>query len=118
MIFAFVLLAVIALCAMILTATILLTATDMRRALRRVTSILPEAEEALKKTNRSLSHVQRILGRANVATQRVDHVVAQACDAASEALQRVTQLKTHVSGFFQEHAGNGARGEPRHRRGK
>ena len=117
MFFELVLLAVIALCAVILTATLLVTASDMRRVLRRVTLILPEAEEALRQTNRSLTHLRKLLTHANSASQRVEAVVHQACDAASDALERVNAVKDRVMDFLSGHAGNGAGVGPRRRRG-
>ena len=97
-------LAVLSVCAITLTFTMLMTTAELRRALRQM--------------NHSLGQLQRLLGRAGRTAERVDSVVQQACKAASGALERFARVKEHVEEFFHGHGGNGAGAGPRRRHGE
>ena len=96
-------LGVLCVCAVIVTATMLLIAVDLRRTLRQA--------------NRTLARLQRILVHATHASRRIDAVVEQACAAASGALHRLSGVRERVVNMLQRHAGNGSGLGPRRRRG-
>jgi hypothetical protein len=109
------LLGVMSLCLIGMTATLVRLTCDVRRTLRRVDLVLPEAR-------RSLQHVRRLLTRTSRATQHVEAVIHAACDTVSGALGRVGLWKDQVQAAVSRYvgnAGNGAGAGPRrhHRRG-
>jgi len=112
-------LGVISACALAMTATMVWTARDMRRALRRVNAILPSAEQALRDVHRALHHVRRLLTRADQASRRVEIIVHQACDTAEDVVERVSALKQQAQHSLGKWLGNGAGAGPRrhHRKG-
>ena len=92
-------------CAVAMTVTMVWTARDLRRTLRRVNTILPTAEKALRDVHQALDHVRRLLTRADRATRHVETVVHQVCDTAEHTVHKWL--------------GNGAGADPRrhHRSG-
>jgi hypothetical protein len=114
-----VLLGVIAACAVTATACILTTARDLRAALRRLHTVLPEAEGTLRETRHALRQARRLLARGDNASRHVEAVVLRACEAASEALERLGRMRAAAAHLFHARTRNGAGAEPRpnHRRG-
>ena len=109
------LLGVISLCLIVMTITVVRLTCDVRRTLRRVNLMLPEAR-------RSLQHMRRLLARTNRATQQVEAVIHAACDTASGALAQVGLWKDRAQAAVSRYIGNGghaAGAVPRrhHRRG-
>ena len=113
------LLGVIAGCAVAATACLLTTARDLRAALQRLQTVLPEAEGALRESRHALRQARRLLARGDNASRHVETVILRACEAASEALERLGQMRTAATHLFHARTRNGTRAEPRpnHRRG-
>lgn len=99
------LLGVISVCLMVMTVTLVVTARDVRRTLRRMHVTLTEAHQVLARTRR--------------ITRHVDAVVQKGCAVALQVLDPVLALKDRAQAFLEahvgNHAGNGARSEPRRR---
>ena len=107
------LLGVIAACAVAATACILMTARDLRAALRRLNTVLPEAEGTLRETRHALRQARRLLARGDNASRHVEAVILRACEAASEALERLGHVREAATHLFTMRTGNGTRAEPR-----
>jgi hypothetical protein len=106
------------LCLLILTGTVVLTAWELRRTLRQLRAVLPDAETALHEVARSLRHVRRLAVRADVVSQDVETVVHRLCGVAGDALMRVQQFADRVRANWSKQGHNGAGAEPRrHHRG-
>lgn len=99
------LLAVIAACAMVLTATWLFMARDVR--------------EAVQETRQAMRQARRLLARGNNATRHVEAVVIRACEAAAGAVERFGRVRHAARHIFIGKGRNGAGSGPRfhHRRG-
>jgi hypothetical protein len=91
------LLGLICACLLLLTATALLLAHDLRRTLRQVSVLV-------RHSNQAVTGARRILARAEVATGRINRIVAQACAAAEGAMGGLTKLLGNGNG-----AGEGPR---------
>jgi hypothetical protein len=113
------LLGVIAVCTVALTACVWTTARALRAALRRLDTVLPEAAHVLREARHALRQTRRLLARGDNAGRHVEAVVLRACEAASDALERLTRVREAATHLFAARTGNGTRGEPRpnHRRG-
>lgn len=112
-------LVVISGCAVAMTVTMVWTTRDIRRTLRRVNTVLPSADRALREVHRALDHVRRMLMRADQASRRVETIVQQACDTAEDTVQRFSALKDRAEHSLGKWLGNGTGAEPRrhHRNG-
>ena len=107
------------LCLVATTLTIMVTARDVRQTLRRANAMLPDAQQTLSEARHSLQTLHRIFKGATQAAEHVEVVVHQACESASDTLDRLAVLKGRVGGFWTEQFGNGTRAEPRrHHRGR
>lgn len=95
-------------CAITMTATLLATATELRRTLRRLNSMLPQCEAALRQAN-------ALLTRTNHATRDIERLIRQATDAARGWIQQAVDLKRRAHAFMTERLWNGHRAgaEPR-----
>ena len=102
-------------CLVSLTITVILTAVEVRRTLRRVNAILPEAERALQEAHQAFRHSRRVLAGAARTTQYVETVAQQLCEAITDALNRITFLRNRAAAWITGHLGNGAGEEPRSR---
>lgn len=110
------LLGLIGACLAALTFTIIWLAWNFHQTLRRLDALLNAATPAIREARRSLQELRRILEKTHHATRTVDNMVQQACDAASEALERVADWTGKARSLWKpSHRTNGARGEPRHR---
>jgi hypothetical protein len=111
------LLGVIACCALLMTFTVVSVAAQFRRALSRLERILPEAQRALHEAQGALRQSRKLLSRGENAGRHVEAVVLRACDVATEALERLSQMREAAAHLFTLRTRNGARGVPRaHRR--
>jgi uncharacterized protein YoxC len=113
-----ILLAISNICLIILAVVAIGTALDLRATLRRVNSVLPDAEAALKEARHMLHRTRQIAQRGDLAAKRVATVIHQACDAVGGVLEQITPLKQSVEQMFFRRHKNGAGSEPRrhHRR--
>ena len=107
-----ILLGMTSVCLLVATAALIVAVAELRGTLRRVNRVLPEA----RATFRELHH---LLGRANSASRHIEAVVHHACEAASDALDRVSHFGGDAERFFTKRFGNGAGAGPRrhHRSG-
>ena len=117
---AMLLLSLATLCLVVVTVTIVTTAAELRGTLRRLDALLPDAGMALRELRRSGRHVRQLLTRANMATRSIEGVILRACEAASEALERVALFKASAQQFWAARFGHEAGAGPRshHRNGK
>ena len=107
------LLLIVIACVLAMTITIVLTAREFRRTLRRVNAILPGADRAIRETHQSLEQVRRLLTKTNHASAHIEAVIHQACDAASDTLRRFMRVKEQAQALWSARFGNGAGAEPR-----
>ena len=107
-------------CLVVVTVTVVMTAAQVRSTLRRLDALLPDAGEALRELRRSGRQVRQILTRTNMATRSVEGIILRACEAASEALERVALFKESAQQFWSARFSHGAGSGPRshHRNGK
>ena len=99
-----ILLAVIAACALVLTATWLAMARDVRGA--------------VQETRFAMRQARRLLARGDSATKHVETVVIQVCEAAADAVEQFSQVRKAARHLFNGNGRHGARSGPRahHRR--
>ena len=97
------LLAVIAACAVVLTATWLLMARDV--------------QDAVRETRRAMRQARRLLVRGDNATRHVESVVIRACQVAAGAIAQLSDVRNAARHLFNGNGRHGARIGPRaHRR--
>ena len=101
------LLFVIAVCAVIMTSTLVGTARDLRRMIRRADRLLPGGRRVLQVAGRTLLQAQRIVERADGVAQRVQRVCEQVCDAAGGAVEQEEGLTERAQRSFGRWFGNG-----------
>ncbi len=111
-------LALIGACLVVMTITTVMVASDLRRTLRGLNTLLPKFETVAKDARQVLAGARRVVARADRATQQVEQVVQRACATAGETMERVMGLKAQAETFVSKWFGNGARSEsrPRYRR--
>ena len=106
-------------CLVLLTFTVLVTAGELRRTLRRLNAMLPETAQAVHDARRMFRQGRRLLARADAAAGRVEAVLQQACDAATDVLGAIGRFKTRTQTLWTKRFGNGAGADPRrHHRGR
>ena len=111
------LLGIMAVCLVAITVTIMLTAQELRRTLRRVNALLPGTDRALRDVQDSLRQTHQLLTMTTGTIRRIESVVRQACDLASGFLETAARLSEQAKGFWHLRSGNGAAGaEPRSHR--
>ena len=109
------LLGLIGACLVVLAATGLTLALDLRRTLRGVDRMVSALNHAAKETRHVLTGARQIVARTDRATQRVEGVVQRACAAAEDTMERVKGIKDQADALMSRWFGNGARSEPRPR---
>ena len=117
------LLVVLSVCAVTMTVTVVWAVVDLRRTLRQVNIMLPNADRTLRETARGLAHLRRVLARTDHLSKQVESVAVQACDAMADAIRRFSALKAQAQeslGKWLGTNGHGTVAEPRshHRRGR
>ncbi len=111
------LLGVMAGCAIVITAALLMTVRDLRQVLRTLTALLPRADAALQESHRAARELRLLVGRANRMTHGVETVMQSVCEGALTALQQVRHLKEQARMLFRGSGHNGARSGSRRRHG-
>ena len=97
------LLAVIALCLIVITVLAIRTAAELRRTLRRINALMPSAGRTLRETGELLASTTRI-------SQHVESIIEKASGAASETVDGLLGLKARLSQLFRKVIhGQGAR---------
>ena len=113
------LLGIVTACLIAMTLAILVIAGELRRTLRRLNVMLPETARAVHDARRMFRQGRRLLARADVAAGRVEAILHQACDAATDVLGAIGRFKTRTQTLWTKRFGNGAGAEPRrHHRGR
>lgn len=103
-------------CLAALTITVMWLAWNVHQTLHRLDALLGVATPAIREARRSMQELRRILEKTHQTTRTVDHVVQQACDAASMALERVAGWTGKARSLWRPvHRTNGARGASRRR---
>ena len=107
------LLSLITACLLTMTVTMLVTARDARRTLRRIDAVVPAVDRTLQEVRRAVQHVQQLLTRADGATRHVETVVRRACEAADEVVERFRTFNRGTEKLLGKWFGNGAGADPR-----
>lgn len=107
-----VLLGVISACVVVMTGILVMTAGDLRRLLRHVDALLPDCAQALREARRTLGTTRRLATRATHLARSVEGVVRQACQAATDTISDVLDLRAQARRFLARW-NNGARSGPR-----
>ena len=110
-------LGVIAMCLVVMAATMLLTARDVRRTIRRVHDLLPSCERALREAHLTLAHTRRLLSRADTISTAVEGMTERAATAASTLMRAWAQVRSRAQHWLEQSFGkrNGTRAESRRR---
>lgn len=87
------LLAVMALCLVVITILAVQTAAELRRTLRRVNTLLPSAGRTLRETSELLASTNRM-------SHQVESMIDKATGAASETVDGFLGLKAKLVKFF------------------
>ena len=107
-------LVVVSACALVMTVTIVIAAKDLRRTMRRMNTLLTQCDHTIQDARRTLGKAHEVVARTNQAARHIEGVIHKACEAASEAIERVTVFKERTEEWWTERFGNGARSGPRH----
>lgn len=104
--------AVIAVCLVAMTVTMMITARQLHATLRRLSAILPEAGQAMREANRLFRLTHR-------AARHLETLIDDVCAVASKTVGRLTLLRRSAQRFWATRARNGAGADPRlHHRGR
>ncbi len=111
------LLALITVCLIVLTVSLLTLIAEFRGIAKRIHQVLPEAERMMRDARDSLHKTKKLVTRVDETARAVDGIVRQACVSAADALDRIASIKAKAESFFTGHSGNGngTRAEPRRR---
>jgi len=113
------LLGVMSVCLVVISITMVATARELRRLLRRLNRMLPGVDRAFLELFRSLRHVRRFLAAAARASDRVEAVVQEAAGVVSGTLDQLSHWKHRAERAIKSYTGNGAgAGSRSHRRGR
>ena len=110
---------ILSLCALAVTWSVVMTTFEWRCTLRRVNTLLPDAELVVKEAKRSLTHVRRVIARTDHVSKQVEAVALKTCETVSSVVEQVAALKLqaeHSVGRWFGTNGNGTRAESRSRR--
>ena len=116
-------LALLGVCAVIMTTTVVLTSLDLRRVLRQVHGLVPRADEALRESTRAMTHLRRLLARTERVSKQVEAVAVQACETMADAIRQFSILKAQAEKSLGKWIGTnghgaGAESRPHHRSGR
>lgn len=101
------LLGLVTACTLATTAIFLMTAGDLRRALRRIDRFLSDCDHTRREAERALKAAHQLLSRADSAAERVQGVVDRTCGLAEAALGQFSFLKGKIVSLWPGHSGNG-----------
>lgn len=107
--FALFLLSVIAVCAIVMTGTVVMMARDARRTFRRINALLPSCRH-------TLAQAQQLLASAQQTASQAELVVSAVSSAAAHTIRQFVDVQHRVERWFHrsthDHgtgAGSGAR---------
>ncbi len=107
--FALFLLSVIAVCAVVMTATMVVTARQARRTFRRMNALLPHCRQTVRQARRLLARADHVVSQTEMVVSAVSAAAAHTMNRFIEAkrrLERWLHLATNGNGSG---AGGGAR---------
>ena len=110
------LLSVIAVCAVVMTATVVMTARDARRTFRRISALLPSCRQTLQQARTVLTSAHRTASQADLVVSAVSAVVAHALHQVVDVRHRVDRWLHRATNGNGSGVGSGAR--PFHHRRK
>lgn len=108
-------LGLIAVSLIVLTASVVTTAAEARATFRKLVALLPRADRALEETTRTLHQARALLTTVNRAATDVETTVHEARDVVANTVHQFERWRTQFKHLFTQHAGNGARVDPRRR---
>jgi uncharacterized protein YoxC len=111
-------LGLIAVSLIVLTASVVTTAAEARVTLRKLGALLPQADHTLEEANRTLHEARAFLTTVNRAATNVEATVHEAHDVVTGTVNQLARWRTQFTHLFTQHAGNGARVDPRRRHGR
>lgn len=90
-----VLLAAIACIALVVAVTVIvMIARDLQHSIRKVNTMLPHCDKAIREMTGTLKEAHELISRTNHATEDVEVVVEKACDVASEVIDQIDLVGT------------------------
>lgn len=109
-------LVVVSVCAVVMTVTVVIAAKDLRQTMQRLNALLTQCDHTVHDARRTLGQVHELVARTNQAARHVEGLIHKACEATSDAIERVAVFKERTEEWWTERFGNGARSGPRHGR--
>ena len=97
--FAFFLLSVIAVCTVVMTVTVVMTAREARRTFHRINILLPSCRQTLRQARKFLASV-------NYTASQVDLMVSAVSAAAAHAVHQFVEVKHRLERWL-HHTPNG-----------
>ena len=107
--FALFLLSVIAVCAVVMTVTVVMTARDARRTFRRINTLLPTCRQTLRQARRFLASANHVASQAELVVSAVSAAAAHAVNRFIAVKDRVERWLHHAPNGNRTGAGSGAR---------
>ena len=100
---------------LVLTATVVMTAHDLRKTLQRINAVLPAGRHVLQELERTLHDSRQVVALTQRIIRHVEAAVLKGCEAAGELIEPVMALRAKAQAFFAKQFGmsNGARSGPR-----
>ena len=109
-------LGLIALALIVLTASVVTTAAEARVTWRKLGALLPQADRTLEEATHALHQARAFLTTVNRAATDVETTVHEARDVVANTVHQFARWRNQFTHLFTQHAGNGARVDPRKRR--
>jgi len=106
--FALFLLSVIAVCAVVMTATMVMTARQARRTFRRINALLPSCRQTVRQARRVLASADHVVSQAEMVISAVSAAAAHTMNQFVEAKHRLERWLSSFNGNGTG-AGSGAR---------
>jgi len=116
----FALLGLIGLCMALITVTVMLTAWDLRRTLRRLYDILPSFERAAREASSTFAHTRKLVAQAHAISALVEGMTERTSMVMSAVAHTWNQMTRQAQQWVEHSFGkrNGTRSGPRrHARG-
>lgn len=114
-------LVILSLCMIVMTWSVMATAFELRCLLRRLNTLLPDAEQVMKDVKQSLIHLRRVMTRTDHVSKQVEGIAVKACETVSGVVEQMVALKEraeHSVGRWFGANGHGTRLVSRSRRSR
>ncbi|GEM_PF-6478312 len=108
-------LSVIGVCMVLITVTVMSTARDVRRTLRRLYEILPSFERAAREVSSTFARTRGLITKAHALSAVMEGVTERASTVLHTAMQAWHHMKRRTQQWVEHSFGkqNGTRGDPR-----